>query len=158
MKTLFLLRHSKTEPQSLIKSDFNRKLIERGHLDIKKVAQKFNELNMMPDLILCSTAVRARETLTGFVEETGKQYQIEFLDGLYHASASEILDIIHSYQHAHDAIMVVGHNFGISNLANWLSLNGAEELPTSGMHILEFETSLEPTTGKLIHFLKPKAI
>lgn len=158
MKTLILLRHAKTEPQSLIKSDFNRKLIERGHSDIRKVAAKFMELGIRPDIVLCSTAVRAKETLEGFLMESGLDVKVNLVDELYHASASEILDLVMKYSPGHETILVIGHNFGISNLANWMSFTGAEQMPTSGIHILGFDKTIEPYSGKLLHSLKPKAL
>lgn len=158
MKTLVLLRHAKTEPQSLIKSDFNRKLIDRGHSDIRKVASKLMQTGVKPSVILCSTATRAKETLDGFLTEFEFDAPIEYLDALYHASASDILNTAMPFFEKYDTVMVIGHNFGISNLANWMSFSGAEEMPTSGIHVLQFDKSIEPYSGKILHTLTPKSI
>lgn len=155
MKTLILLRHAKTEPQSLLKSDFNRNLIDKGKSDIVKVALKFTQFNIEPDLILCSSANRTNQTLELFKMATNVKAEVIITETLYHASASEILDVISKYPQ-YSNILVIGHNFGISVLANTLSSNGSEEMPTSGMHILEFDHTIEPYKGNLIHSIRPK--
>lgn len=158
MKTLILLRHAKSEPQSFNKKDFDRSIIDRGINDITKIAIAFKELNLHPDMVLCSTSKRTRMTLDYFSRIIVDIDKVNFVDELYHASASEILQVIDEHVNDEDCIMVVGHNFGISNLANVLSSTGAEEMPTSGIHIFQFDKIVKPYEGKLIHSLRPKSI
>ena len=149
---LILLRHAKSVSQ-LTTSDFNRTLNEKGRKDAPEVAKAFKLLGIQPDIILCSTAIRTKETLALFNMDAPVQY----LDDLYHASASEMFDIISENQN-YQTIMVVGHNFGITNLANQLSTNGAEEMNTCGLYIMEFPESIELNKGKMLHYLSPKTI
>ncbi len=151
-KQLILLRHAKSVSQ-FTNSDFNRTLNEKGKKDAPEVAKAFKLLGIQPNIILCSTAIRTKETLALFrLDEP-----IEYLDGLYHAAASDIYDIILKYQD-YEIIMVVGHNFGITNLANQLSTTGAAEMNTCGLYILEFPDSIELNKGKILHYLSPKNI
>ncbi len=149
---LILLRHAKSVSQ-FTSSDFNRTLNEKGRKDAPEVAKAFKLLDILPDIILCSTAIRTKETLALFNMDAPVQY----LDDLYHASASEMFDIISENQN-YQTIMVVGHNFGITNLANQLSTNGAEEMNTCGLYIMEFPESIELNKGKMLHYLSPKTI
>ena len=149
---LILLRHAKSVSQ-LTTSDFNRTLNEKGRKDAPEVAKAFKLLGIQPDIILCSTAIRTKETLALFNMDAPVQY----LDDLYHASASEMFDIISENQN-YQTIMVVGHNFGITNLANQLSTTGAEEMNTCGLYIMEFPESIELNKGKMLHYLSPKTI
>ncbi len=155
MKTLILVRHAKTEPQSFFKPDFDRNLIDKGKSDIVKVALKLSQLNIKPDVILCSSANRTKQTLELLLKTLDVKTEVVETEKLYHASASEILDVLNNYNQ-YSSIMVIGHNFGISILANLLSNTGAEEMPTSGIHILEFENTIEPYIGKLVHSVRPK--
>ena len=149
---LILLRHAKSVSQ-FTSSDFNRTLNEKGRKDAPEVAKAFKLLGILPDIILCSTAIRTKETLALFNMDAPVQY----LDDLYHASASEMFDIISENQN-YQTIMVVGHNFGITNLANQLSTTGAEEMNTCGLYIMEFPESIELNKGKMLHYLSPKTI
>ncbi len=153
---LILLRHAKSVSH-LTASDFNRKLNDKGVLDTPKVAQAFILLNIIPDIILCSTAVRTQETLALFKQSIALNSPVEFLDELYHASASEIFDIILKYPQ-YKTIMVVGHNFGISNLANQLSTDGAQEMNTCGLYVFNFPENIELNKGTILNYLSPKLI
>lgn len=157
MKTLILLRHAKSELPALSQSDFERKLSDKGKIDIVKVSAAFNLLDLQPDIILCSAAVRTRETLAAFLKVTEIKSPVKYLEQLYHASASEILSAVNSYSDCNN-ILVVGHNFGISTLADRLSNKGAEQMSTSAIHVLNFEHAIEPYQGQLIHSLSHKSL
>lgn len=158
MKTLILLRHAKSELPSVSQKDFERRLNDRGKIDIIKVGVAFNLLGILPDCILCSSAVRTRETLDSYLKVSGHKTKIHYLDQLYHASASEILNTVNQYVDEYNCIMVVGHNFGISTLADKLSSSGAEQMSTSAIHVLQFEDKIEAYQGNLIHSLNRKSI
>jgi phosphohistidine phosphatase len=151
-KQLILLRHAKSVSQ-FTSSDFNRTLNEKGRKDAPEVAKAFKLLGIQPDIILCSTAIRTKETLSLFNLDAPVQY----LDNLYHASASEMFDIILENKN-YQTIMVVGHNFGITNLANQLSTTGAAEMNTCGLYIIEFPDGIELHQGKILNYLSPKTI
>jgi phosphohistidine phosphatase len=158
MKTLILLRHAKSEDPSLLKSDFKRNLKKRGINDIHLIAQEFAKLNFIPNIVLCSTANRTKETLAEFQSEIKSNFKVTFLEDLYHATASTILEIIQNNEDQGDTIMLVGHNFGISVLANYLGTEACEELPTSGLVVFQFENTIKAGEGKRKYFLTPKSI
>lgn len=158
MKTIILFRHAKSEPQSLIKSDFERHINPIGVDRTRLVARKLADLKLNPDIILCSTAARTRETLDICLDTTRWMAPVEFIENLYHASASEILNMIERHGGDKPCVLVVGHNFGISNLADTLSESGAELMPTSGVHVLTFDSEIEPHKGRLIHSIRPKQL
>jgi phosphohistidine phosphatase SixA len=78
-------------------------------------------------------------------------------DSANDASASEILSTVNQYDNQYNCIMVVGHNFGISTLADKLSSTGAEQMSTSTIHVLEFSDKIEAYQGKLTHSLNRKS-
>ncbi|HEY1047432.1 MAG TPA: hypothetical protein VGF79_13380 [Bacteroidia bacterium] len=158
MKTIVLMRHAKSEPSAFLKSDFERKIIERGISDVKKISTYFLSKYEMPQLVLSSSAMRTKQTIQLFLETTDIKRIPEYIEGLYHAQASKMLDIINEKIVGYDSAMIVGHNFGISQLANILSSSGAEEMSTSSICILEFKDRIMPYEGKLIEYIKPKLI
>ncbi len=158
MKTLLLLRHSKSEELSFIKSDFERNLSEQGLLDIQKVKKYYFSKYPFPDLILSSSANRTKQTTELFFDFLDLKPNIIYLDELYHASASQILDIINLYAPKYPFIALVGHNMGLSELANLLSKKGCPELPTTGYALFELENSFGLHQGDLYEMLNPKSL
>lgn len=153
---LILLRHAKSVSQ-FSALDFDRTLNEKGKQDAPMVAKAFAKLEIVPDIILCSTAARTQATLELFKNELNLNAPIVYLDELYHAAASEIYDIVQKYLQ-HKKILVVGHNFGISNLANQLSIAGAQEMNTCGLYVFNFTERIEWNKGQIFKYLSPKTI
>jgi phosphohistidine phosphatase len=158
MKQLIIFRHAKTEEKSSSGADFDRNLKEKGREDAKKMGLYFPQHFGQPELILCSTANRAMQTSAIYRESSQFKGKLLELPGLYHASASELLDIVLPYTQMYNHIMLIGHNMGISQLANMLSASGCEELPTAGIAVLDFENGIEPYKGQLKAFITPKTI
>jgi phosphohistidine phosphatase len=158
MKTLILLRHAKSEDPSLLKNDFKRNLKSRGINDIRLVANEFAKLNLNPNIVLCSAANRTKETLAEFQSEIKSKFKVTYLEDLYHADASTILDVIQNNEKLGDTIMVVGHNFGISVLANYIGNEACEELPTSGLVVFQFANSIKAGEGRRLNYITPKSI
>ncbi len=155
MKHVILLRHAKSIPLTNDRDDYKRTLNEKGRTDAPKVSLAFSRLDIQPDIVLCSSAARTRETLELFLPLLNKGIKIIYEDNLYHAPASVILDIINQYT-AYNNIMVVGHNFGISQLADYLSETGAEEMNTCGLYVLKFQDEISIPNGRVLHYLSPK--
>lgn len=158
MSHLILLRHAKSTSALSEMSDFKRTLNEKGRKDVPKIAHLFNELHIIPDIILCSTAYRTKETLKLFLENVKwKEVKVVYLDELYHASASGIFDILRQYSNL-ETCMIVGHNFGISDAADRLSKRGASEMSTCGLYLLQFKGQPEWEQGDILHYFSPKNI
>lgn len=158
MKTIVLMRHAKSEPSAFLKSDFERKIIDKGISDVKKVCDYFLSKYEMPQLILSSSAVRTKQTTELFLKTSLVNRVPNYIEELYHAQASKMLDVINESFTGYDSLMLVGHNFGISQLANILSSTGAEEMSTASICILQFKDRIMPYEGKLIEYIKPKLI
>ena len=137
---LHLLRHAKTNQNSPTGKDFDRELLPRGFEQIVTLKTFFKAHPIAPKYILCSSAVRTRQTLAE-LQDFWPMAQIQFLDELYLASKQEILSKICALQTSDD-ILVVGHNEGLSELAIYLT-DKALWLKTCGLVSLAFpfETS-----------------
>ncbi|MDC3309282.1 histidine phosphatase family protein, partial [Crocinitomicaceae bacterium] len=127
------LRHAKTELNSLSGRDFDRILIPDGHEQCQEVKSKLNRILSNETKIYCSTAVRTRQT-AGLI--FGNQKLVGYFEELYLSNKETILEFICS-QESHHEILIIGHNFGLSEIASYLS--GAQVvMKTSGFIRLEF--------------------
>lgn len=158
MSELILLRHAKAEEHSLMRPDFKRHLRERGRDDSRNMAAYLRKLNIIPDMVLCSTANRTRETWEIFAEILDYNGKVEYLESIYHASAPQLYDVMAPYLKKSSRLMLVGHNMGISQLADRLCKEGCQELPTCGIAIVGYNGELEPYRSELKMYLTPKTI
>ena len=133
MKTLTLLRHAKSSWKDAGLQDRERPLNDRGRRDAPVMAQRINEAGIRPSLILSSPAVRAWTTAKSIAHEIG--YPAEFLqqeESLFHASVRNLLKVISEQDIAFNNLMVVGHNPGLTDFANYLIPDLTDNIPTCG--------------------------
>lgn len=142
MKKIYILRHAKSSWNNSALSDFDRPLNDRGNRDAPLMGLKLAELRIIPDLILSSAANRAYGTASIIAAKIN--YPINKIDkreDLYLASPQKILRLINFTDNAHDIIMVVGHNPGLTELANKLGGLQVGNMPTCALVALEFAVS-----------------
>jgi phosphohistidine phosphatase len=140
MKTLTLVRHAKSSWRDTSLSDRQRPLNKRGERDAPKMGKRNAEHGIRPSLIISSPATRAWSTAK--VVAAKISYPVEFLqreDGLYLASLDEILDVIVAQDNGFNHLMVVGHNPGMTDVANFLSPGLTHNLPTAGVVSVQIE-------------------
>ncbi|MGB5247251.1 MAG: histidine phosphatase family protein [Woeseia sp.] len=134
MKTLTLLRHAKSSWDSPSLADSERPLNERGEEDAPVMAKRIAAAGIRPSLMISSHAVRAWATAKVVARELN--YPLEFLQrekDLYLASTRRILDIVSRQDEGFNNLMVVGHNPGLTDLANYLIPDLTGNLPTCGV-------------------------
>jgi phosphohistidine phosphatase len=134
MKTLTLLRHAKSSWTRPRLADHERPLNGRGKRDAPLMAKRFHEAGIRPSLILSSAAVRAWSTARIFAREIS--YPNEFLQRdikLYLASPDTLIDIIASQDSGFNSIVLVGHNPGLTELAQFLVPGVTDNIPTCGL-------------------------
>jgi phosphohistidine phosphatase len=132
---LHLLRHAKTNQISPTGIDFDRELLPRGYEQIAELKRYLQNHPIAPKHILCSTAMRTRQTLVE-LQALWPAASVQYIDELYLASKQIILDAICALK-SPDDILVIGHNEGISDLASELS-GEFNLLKTCGYVCLEF--------------------
>ena len=115
MKKLHLLRHAKTEQNSISGRDFDRELRAKGIQQAKKLGERLGD-QLKGASVICSSAKRTKQTLELIKRHTSLK-NITYLDGLYLASSEEIEKIIIRQQNTNDELLIIGHNFGLSDFA-----------------------------------------
>lgn len=132
MLHLHLLRHAKTEQFSTTGRDFDRALMERGKKQAKELKLYFNSIRNI-GCVWCSTAKRTRQTLDALEGLPEPAY----MDALYLCSSRDMLELLWRNDTIDD-VLIVGHNFGISDLVNYFC-GTAIELRTGEYVKIAFE-------------------
>src|SRR5688572_17096724 len=136
MKTLLILRHAKSSWAEPGISDFDRPLNDRGKRDAPRVGEVLQERGLKPDLVLSSTAKRARKTAHKAIDASGFECELQLVDSFYLASPSSYISQLQSVSDDKKCVLVVGHNPGLTELLEALTQR-REELPTAALAQLE---------------------
>ncbi|WP_456323344.1 SixA phosphatase family protein [Hydrogenimonas sp.] len=141
MRELFLMRHAKSSWDDPTLSDFDRPLNARGKEDAPLMGKYLKKLGIKPDLIISSPAKRAKKTAKIVAEELGYDTDaIDYKDGIYEASPQSLLYLVCQLPDDAKRVMIVGHNPGITELANVLGDITIENIPTAGVAGIAFDT------------------
>lgn len=163
LRELLIWRHAKSDWSNEDISDKERALSERGRRNAKKMADWMAAQNLLPDVILCSTAKRAQQTLNRLCKDC--EVQVLNLDSLYLASLSTLLSELAKVEGKR--VLLIGHNPGLQNLIDYLRDLPIEQssqvklLPTAAVaqFIMPADWSqLERGDGKLVAITRPKDI
>ena len=141
MKTLTLVRHAKSSWKDTSLSDRDRPLNKRGKRDAPEMGRRIAAAGIRPSLIISSPAVRAWTTARIIADAIG--YPREFLQrdkNLYLASVDGILDVIVAQDNGFNSLMLVGHNPGFTDFANYLVPGLTNNIPTAGIVCVELDT------------------
>lgn len=133
MKTLTILRHAKSSWSDASLSDHDRPLNRRGERDAPIMAERLRHAGIRPSLIISSPAVRAWTTARAIAKEIS--YPVEFLQRekeLYHAGLSRLLRILAEQDDGFNSILMVGHNPGLTEFANFMVPGLTDNIPTCG--------------------------
>ena len=117
MKTLLVLRHGKSSWADPSLSDHDRPLKKRGKKGARSIGAQLQEAGILPDLVISSTARRARSTARRCLEASGAQAPIELTRDLYGTGAARYLEEIgRRAGEKHSTVLVVGHNPDVEDL------------------------------------------
>ena len=160
MKRILLLRHAKSSWDDPALSDHDRPLAPRGLRATAAMAEHLRSDDTKVDLVLCSSALRARETLERLGDTLGDA-DTSVEDELYGAGDDELLDRLRRVPPEVESVALIGHNPGLHDLAVGLTRAGRklERYPTGALAVLEFDgawSELDSGRTRLVSFVKPK--
>jgi phosphohistidine phosphatase len=170
-RRLYLLRHAKSSWDQAGQPDHERPLADRGREAVSALAYHVQRQRIQPELVLCSNARRARETLAGVLP--GRVALIE--EELYLAGHEQLLARLRRVEPEVRSVIVIGHNPALQmltlNLAGGESARrraGAEgleeirrKLPTGALVTLSFDSpwsALSRGSAELVDYVRPKAL
>jgi phosphohistidine phosphatase len=126
MKRLILLRHGKSDWDSDFGSDIQRPLAPRGIAASRAMGVALARAGEIPDLVVSSSAVRARTTAELAIEAGAWDCELEVTEALYMATISGVLGEVHRVDPSVERLMLVGHE------PTWSAVAG---ILTGGSHI-----------------------
>ena len=170
MRTLSLYRHAKSSWDNPGLDDFDRPLNKRGRKAAIAMGEFMKTHDIQPDLILCSPALRARETLERSGQFFAPTTELIIDKSLYLGSPTAILQSLNYAKPHHKHVMVIAHNPGLHLLSMSLMGHGSpkqvealsEKFPTAALAVFDFENDTWPETdgnpGNLRLFMVPKSL
>lgn len=165
MKTLYLLRHAKSDWDRPV-ADFDRPLNERGRKAAPRIGAVLRERPI--DLVLASPARRVAETVAGVEQGLGRALPVRIVEDIYGAGATALLRLVQSCGEDTARLMVVGHNPGLGALASLLAADGEpaalanlrHKYPTGALAIIQFDgdswSEVVEDSGRLTAFVRPR--
>ena len=161
VKRVWVLRHAKSSWDDPGLVDHDRPLAPRGRRAAKSVARWVADNGVRPGLVLCSTALRAQSTLDLVVDALGAP-EVEIEDGLYHTSATDLLERLRALPTDIADVLVIGHNPALHELACVIAPPGPEAFPTGALAELRLSidawADLRPGCGQLGTFIVPRSL
>ena len=162
LKSLIIFRHAKSSRNEPGLADFERPLNPQGKRDALRMGIFLRDQNLEPDLILTSTARRARETTRRLVEATGLDCEIQPRQEMYGADPEELAHMLREVPEPHARVMLVGHNPTLEELVHGLA--GEEVvLPTATvahvrLDITDWRDFALTGTATLVDVFRPKEL
>ena len=139
-KSVVLLRHGKSDWAADDGQDLARPLAERGRRSAAAVGRFLTAVGQVPDVVLCSPALRARQTVDVASGAGDWTCSIEICEDLYSGDLAEIIDVLKAQSDDIGAAMLVGHEPTSSRLTADLIGGGRHRMPTAGLARVEFDT------------------
>jgi phosphohistidine phosphatase len=162
-KKLYLVRHAKTQQESVDGRDFTRELADRGFRDASLVGSYCLEKGCEIDMMISSPAARAIATAELLADQLSFPVEkIHTNEELYMASVRTFLQVVNQLKEDWDNVMITSHNPVVSFLAEYLSNAEIGDMPTSAIAEINFDgmswAEVSQNTGTLGLYISPRMI
>jgi len=160
MKTLLLMRHAKSSWKEKGIEDLERGLNKRGLKDASMIGTLLVEKELVPQRILCSSAIRGRRTAELVAEACHFIGEITYLNSFYLAEPDAYIEGLTSLPDNLERVMIIGHNPGLEGLLQIFS-HQVESLPTAAiahlvLSVKEWSEINRDTPGDLVDLWRPR--
>ncbi|MFE5587182.1 SixA phosphatase family protein [Kitasatospora sp. NPDC056531] len=168
-RRIIVLRHAKADwPDGV--DDHERPLADRGRHQALDAGRWMADSGINPEFVLCSTALRTRETWKLAAHELPKRpRKTVYEERIYEASAGEIIAVLQEAPEEYPDVVLVGHNPGVLGLTQVLAGDAGDQdalerlrmggFPTAAIAVLSFSGSwkgVEPGVAKLVSYHTPQ--
>ena len=162
MKTLLIMRHAKSSWDLPDLSDHDRPLNERGKRDAPRMGKLLLEQKLVPDLIVSSTAKRARKTAAKVAASSGHQGEVTHQDFLYHGDRADLVAMLRELPAGVECLLIVGHNPDSESLLESITAQYVE-MPTAAVAHVELDIQHwqdlpEQPVGTLVQVWRPREL
>lgn len=170
MKKVILLRHAKSSWDDPQLDDHDRPLNARGKAAAPVIAEWLRDRQHMPDLVLCSSAKRTKQTVRRVRTVMPDLPKPEVERGLYHASPIVLKERLARLPADCDAVLVVGHQPGLGAFARKLAdgretrrcKRAYEHFPTAAAAVMELDvddwSEIAFASARFVDFAKPREL
>jgi phosphohistidine phosphatase len=159
MKTLYLLRHAKSSWNDSSLRDFDRPLNERGRADAPVIGKHLASEDLSDPLLLCSPALRTRETAQLVLRNANLHVEPRFDDRIYEASIRDLVQVVSDIDEERQTAILIGHNPGVEELLAFLT-GETRQMPTCALAKIGFDVvswkDVKANDGTLESFVTPK--
>ena len=160
---LYLLRHAQSAEIQGSQPDELRELTALGNHHAAQIGNFLFKNKNLPETILCSTAIRAKQTAERVASSIEFQIdQIQYNRSIYKLSINRFIDIIGGTDPALTSVMIVGHSPIISELVEYLTNQEIGNMSPASVAILEFDSlswnEISQGTGKLNMLVSPDSL
>jgi len=161
MKTLYLVRHAKSSRSYPELEDFERPLTKRGRESALLMGTILKKLKAAPDLVMSSPANRAAMTARMIADAIHYPLdKIQYSETIYLADETVLVQVIKNMNNSVNQAMLIGHNPGFTGLANTISDQPINNIPTGGVCCVDLKIAswkgIREHGGKLRFFEFPK--
>ena len=161
MKTLLLLRHAKSSWKEDGLRDFDRPLNGRGKKAAETMGRFIRKKKVVPDLVVSSPAVRARETIEAIMKIAELPSELRYDDRIYDAGAMRLMEVISEIDDERNTVLMVGHNPGMEELLGLLT-DQLEHMATGTLARINLNgaswSNVVAEKGSLEWIVKPKEL
>lgn len=138
MKNLVIVRHGEGQIRNAFMEDIRRPLTRRGHHNVAVAAAEFTSLGLQVDAVVSSPAQRALETADIWLHQMHlPKDRLRVDEEIYEAERSDIIGVVRGLDNAHDTVVLVGHNPGLTGLLRHLTGSNAEIMSRSSFAIIK---------------------
>jgi len=161
VKRLFIVRHAKAARAEPRGDDFDRPLAPRGEGDAVEIGRRLARGGTHPGAIVTSPARRALATAKLIARELDFPWdEIRTAKSAYNAGAGALLELVRGLDDLAESALLVGHNPGVSELAQALARNFEQDLPTGAVVAVDLPADtwagVRRGTGNLHFYDSPK--
>ncbi|NND71486.1 MAG: histidine phosphatase family protein [Rhodothermales bacterium] len=161
MKTLYLLRHGKSDWDADYQGDHERPLASRGVKAARRVGKFMAIIDAVPELVLTSTAVRARTTFEAAQSKGNWSCESRLVPDIYESNPQSILYMLAESGETADSVMLVGHEPTWSGTVRVLT-GGRVRFPTACVARIDLMINswaeIQPASGELQWLLPPRLL
>jgi phosphohistidine phosphatase len=159
MKTLLIMRHAKSSWDGGDLADFERPLNSEGIKTAQFMGNLIYRTGLQPTLIIASPAKRAKQTAVLIKASAEINNQIEYVEKVYEASPTTLLNVVFGFRDKHESIILIGHNPGIESFIRFLT--GEKQAMSAGSIAkinldVEMWSDIDENCGQFELMLRPE--
>lgn len=169
-RTLILLRHAKSAWPEV--RDHDRPLAPRGRRAAPAVGRWLGTQGYLPDLVLCSSARRTRETWQLVREQLDAAPRVVLSEDAYGATPDRLRSLIRQVDPACRTLLVIGHDPAVPELARTLPRRGeaaadsllarmTPKFPTAAVAVMTLTepwARVQTASANLVHYITPREL